>query len=167
MSDIEDEILSYHFRTIDVEKIELDRISDINPLKLVFKMAKDLLDTKATDEDIFEAKIRLSEELNKNCIVKNSEQVKALVDFLGYLFLFQNQEFEKKFEDYKNERGGVFKMTIEEIRRLHYKAEGREEGREEEKKQLILKQYSKGLSIEYIAEINDFSIEYVKSVIEN
>jgi len=52
-------------------------------------------------------------------------------------------------------------MIIEEIRRLHYKAEGREE----EKKQLILKQYSKGLSIDYIAEINDFSIEYVKSVI--
>jgi len=171
LPDLEDEILIYNFRTIDVEKIELDRISDNNPLKLVFKIAKDLLETKATDEDIFEAKIRLAEELNKNSIVKNSEQAKALVDFLGYLFLFQNQEFEKKFEDYKNERGGVFKMTIEEIRRLHYKAEGREEGIEEGvekgKKQLILKQYSKGLSIEYIAEINDFSIEYVKSVIAN
>ena len=113
--------------------------------------------------------------------------MKALVDFLGYLFLFQNQEFENKYEDYKRERGGVLKMTIEEIRRLHYKAEGREEGieegiekgreegiekgiekgREEEKKQLILKQYSKGLTMEYIAEINDFSIEYVKSVIAN
>lgn len=94
---------------IHVEKIELDRISDDNPLKLVFKMAKNLLETKATDEDIFEAKIRLSEELNKNSTVKNSEQAKALVDFFGYLFLFQNQEFENKYEIYKKERGGYLK----------------------------------------------------------
>ena len=63
--------------------------------------------------------------------------------------------------------GGVFKMSIDEIRKLHYKEEGREEGREEERKQLILKQYSKGLSIEYIAEINEFDIEYVKDVVSN
>ena len=50
---------------------------------------------------------------------------------------------------------------------------GREEGREEginigiEKGriELILKQSRKGLSIEYISEINDFDIEYVKDVI--
>jgi len=29
--------------------------------------------------------------------------------------------------------GGVFKISIDEIRKLHYKEEGREEGREEEK----------------------------------
>jgi len=45
--------------------------------------------------------------------------------------------------------------------------EGREEGREEAIKQLILKQYSKGLSIEYIAEINEFNVEYVRDVVEN
>ncbi|MBU3216747.1 hypothetical protein KPL54_16665 [Clostridium estertheticum] len=44
---------------------------------------------------------------------------------------------------------------------------GREEGMEKERKQLILKQYSKGLSIEYIAEINDLDIEYVKAVVKN
>ena len=76
LPDLEDEILIYNFRTIDVEKIELDKINDNNPLKLVFKMAKDLLETKATDEDIFEAKIRLSEELNNMSIDINSEQVK-------------------------------------------------------------------------------------------
>ena len=59
--------------------------------------------------------------------------------------------------------GGAFKMSIDEIRRLHYKEEGREEGI----KQLILKQYRKGLSIEYIAEINEFDIEYVKSIVAN
>ena len=57
---------------------------------------------------------------------------------------------EKRYEEYKRASGGVFKLSIEEIRGLHYK----QEGREEENKQLILKQYSKGLSIEYIAEIN-------------
>jgi predicted transposase YdaD len=42
-----------------------------------------------------------------------------------------------------------------------------EEGREEAIKQLILKQYSKGLSIEYIAEINEFDVEYVKEVVKD
>ncbi|MBU3180694.1 hypothetical protein [Clostridium psychrophilum] len=61
-------------------------------------------------------------------------------------------------------------MNIDEIRKSHYKEEGREEEREkskEERKQLILKQYSKGLSIEYIADINDFDVEYVKDVVKN
>jgi uncharacterized protein (DUF433 family) len=58
------------------------------------------------------------------------------------------------------------------------KQEGKEEGIEEgiEKgmkkgmkkgiKQLILKQYGKGLSVEYIADINDIDIEDVKEIIE-
>jgi len=171
LPEIENEILTYNFRTIDVEKIELEKISDDNPLKLVFKMAKSLLETKTTDEDIYEAKIKLAEELKSYDKVKNNDQIKALVDFLEYLFLIQNSELEKRYEEYKKAIGGVFKMSIDEIRKLHYKEEGREEGREkgreEERKQLILKQYSKGLSIEYIAEINEFDIEYVKDVVGN
>ena len=50
---LEDEILTYKFRTIDVEKFDLNKISDDNPLKLVFKMAKVLLDTKADDRDLY------------------------------------------------------------------------------------------------------------------
>ena len=38
---------------------------------------------------------------------------------------------------------------------------------EEAIEQLILKQYSKGLSIEYIAEINEFDVEYVRDVVKN
>ncbi|EFG87277.1 hypothetical protein CLCAR_2800 [Clostridium carboxidivorans P7] len=30
-----------------------------------------------------------------------------------------------------------------------------------------MKQYSKGLSIEYIAEINEFDVEYVRDVVKN
>jgi len=134
-------------------------------------MAKSLLETGARDEDIYEAKIKLSDELSTYNKVKNNDQIKALVDFLGYLFLTEDIAFEKKYEEYKRERGGAFKLSIDEIRRLHYKEEGREEGREEGKeegiKQLILKQYSKGLSIEYIAEINDFDVEYVRDVVKN
>jgi len=44
---------------------------------------------------------------------------------------------------------------------------GIEKGIEKVRKQLILKQYSKGLSIEYIAEINDFDVEYVMDVVKN
>lgn len=45
--------------------------------------------------------------------------------------------------------------------------EGREEGREETIKQLILKQYSKGLSIEYISDINEIDTEYVRDIVKN
>ncbi|WP_128213761.1 hypothetical protein [Clostridium manihotivorum] len=43
--------------------------------------------------------------------------------------------------------------------------EGREEGRNEAIKELILKQYNKGLAIEYIAELNEIDIEFVRNVI--
>ncbi|NRY59277.1 hypothetical protein [Clostridium beijerinckii] len=42
-----------------------------------------------------------------------------------------------------------------------------EEGRDEERKLIIIKQYNKGISIEYIAEINEFDVEYVKEVVKN
>ena len=62
-------------------------------------------------------------------------------------------------------------MKIEEIRRLHYMEEGREEvweeGRKEIRKQLILSQYKKGLSIEFIAEINDFDVKYVNEIVKD
>ena len=128
LPEIESEILTYNFKTIDVEKIKLEKISDDNPLKLVFKMAKSLLQTDARDEDIYEAKIKLAEELINCDKVKNNDQIKALVDFLEYLFLIQNPELEKRYEEYKKSKGGAFKMTIDEIRKLHYKEEGREEG---------------------------------------
>lgn len=107
-------------------------------------MAKSLLETKTTDEDIYEAKIKLAEELKSYDKVKNNDQIKALVDFLEYLFLIQNSELEKRYAPIKRVRqhnmelnkkaiGGVFKISIDEIRKLHYKEEGREEGREEEK----------------------------------
>jgi len=53
-------------------------------------------------------------------------------------------------------------MTVDQIRKLHYKQEGKEEGI----KQLILKQYSKGLSVEYIAEINEIDVEYVRDTVK-
>jgi hypothetical protein len=83
LPEIENEILTYNFRIIDVEKIKLEKISDDNPLKLVFKMAKSLLETGARDEDIYEEKIKLSEELLDCDKVKNNDQIKALVVFLA------------------------------------------------------------------------------------
>ena len=63
MSELENEILIYNFKTIDLEKINLERISEDNPLKLVFKMSKILLETNSEDESIYETKIKLAEEL--------------------------------------------------------------------------------------------------------
>ena len=166
LPDIENDILTYNFKTVDVEKINLEKINNENPLKLVFKMAKNLLVTGTSNEDIYDAKIRLAEELVNYDKVKNNDQIKALVDFLEYLFLIENPELEKMYEAYKNTNGGVLKMSIDEIRKLHYKEEGREEGREEVIKQLILKQYKKGLSIEYIAEINELDVEYIRGIVK-
>ena len=158
----ENEILVYNFRTIDVEKIKLEKISDDNPLKLVFKMAKSLLETKTRDEDIYEAKIKIAEELKSYDKVKNNEQIRALVDFLEYLFLIQNQELEEKYQNYKREKGGALKMTVEQIRRLHYKQEGREEERERAEKEKIAKierALQKGYSLDIITEILGVTIE--------
>ena len=44
LPELEKEILTYNFKTIDVEKLSLENISENNPLKLVFKMAKRLLE---------------------------------------------------------------------------------------------------------------------------
>ena len=116
--------------------------------------------------NIIKAKIKLAAELRGYDKVKNNNQIKALVDFLEYLFLIENPDIEKEYEEYKKENGGAFKLTIDEIRKSHYKEEEREKGKEE-RKQLILKQYRKGLSIEYIADINDFDVVYVKDVVKN
>jgi hypothetical protein len=110
LPEIEEDILTYNFRTIDVENINLENISEDNPLKLVFKIAKNLLETKADDEEIYRAKIKLAEELREYEKVKNNEQIKALVDFLEYLFLIEDPELEKKYEEYKKEIGGAFSV---------------------------------------------------------
>ncbi|MCT4606892.1 MAG: Rpn family recombination-promoting nuclease/putative transposase, partial [Marinisporobacter sp.] len=86
LPEMEKEILTYNFKTIDIEKIILENISEGNPLKLVFKMARKLLALGVNDEEIYRAKISLAEELKNYNQVKNKEQIKALVDFLEYLF---------------------------------------------------------------------------------
>jgi len=76
--------------------------------------------------------------------------------------------------EYLNTKYGKDKKLNEEVRSMTkslydpaVEQKGIEKGIEKERKQLILKQYSKGLSIEYIAEINDFDVEYVKDVVKN
>ncbi|MBW9151466.1 hypothetical protein [Clostridium estertheticum] len=168
LPEMENPILIYNFKTIDVETIKLEGISDDNPLKLVFKMAKSLLETGARDEDIYAAKIKLSDELSTYDKVKNNDQIKALVDFLQYLFLIKDHVLEKKYEEYKKERGGAFKMTIDDIRKLHYKEEGREEGREEgEMKKAVeiaKKLLRKGVSIDIVVESTELTMEEVESI---
>ena len=77
LPELESEILVYNFKTIDVERIDLETISEDNPLKLVFKMAKTLLETNSEDEYIYETKIKLAEELVSYNKVKNNEQIKS------------------------------------------------------------------------------------------
>ncbi len=94
-------------------------------------MAKTLLETKPKDEDIYKAKIQLAEELVEYDKVKNEEQIKALADFLEYLFLIKDKNLEKKFEEYKRERGGAARMTVDQIRQKYYEQKGKEVGIQE------------------------------------
>lgn len=90
-------------------------------------MAQTLLDTPQYDEDILRAKIALADELSAYHKVKTTEQIKALVDFLEYLFLIQNPEIEKQYEDYTFQKGGAFKLTIDEIRRIYYEEKSKKD----------------------------------------
>ena len=166
--EIKEDILVYNFKTIDIESISLEKISEDNPIKLVFKMAKSLLETGTEDEEIYQAKINLAEELVNYDKVKNAEQIKALVDFLEYLFLIEDSDINRKYEDYKRQRGGAFKMSIEEIRRIHYVNEGREEGREEGraqgKEQIAMDMLQDNVAIETIVKYTKLSIEEVEAL---
>lgn len=125
--DLKEDILIYNFRTIDVETLNLDNIRDENPLKLVFKIAKRLLNTKPNDKDIFLAKIELFNELINYNKVKTLDQRKALTYFLEYLFLIQDDSLSEKFKEIRESSGGVIKMSIDEIREIYLKEEGSEE----------------------------------------
>ena len=164
ISKIKDEILTYNFRTIDIEKLDLNKISDENPLKLVFKMAKVLLDTKPDDRDIYNAKIELAEELIKYDKVKNEEQVKALADFLEYLFLIQDKELENKYEEYKRERGGAVRMTVDQIRQKYYEQKGREQGREESVKKIAANLLKMGISDKVVVESTGLTLDEIKEL---
>lgn len=169
---LDDEVLTYNFRTIDVEKLDLEKISYNNPLKLVFKMAKTLLNTSSKDIDIYNAKIQLAEELIEYDKIKNQEQVKALADFLEYLFLIQDEELDNKYKEYKRERGGAIKMTVDQIREKYYSLKAKEDGKIEGIKE---GEYNKsienaknflnlGISPEIVAQGTGLSLEEVNKI---
>ena len=54
--------------------MDLNNISDDNPLRLVFKIAKRLLSTNADDNEIFLAKVELFNELVNYDKVKTMDQ---------------------------------------------------------------------------------------------
>ena len=164
MPELENDILIYTFKTIDVENFELEKISDDNPLKLVFKMAKTLLATSPDDEDILKAKIKLAEELYEYDKVKNEEQIKALVWFLEYLFLIQNEEYEKIFEEFRNEKGGVIKMTVDQIREKYCEEKGRQEGEKNKAMEIAKEMLNDGEPIEKIIKYSKLTKDEIEKL---
>lgn len=122
-------------------------------MRLVFKIAKELLNTKSTDEAIYEAKIKLANELKNYDKVKNDEQKKALVYLLEYLFLIEDSNLEKKYEEFKKSQGGVLNMTVDEIREKHLVLKGKQE--------VAINMIKKGKSIEEIMDITELSYDTV------
>ncbi|MGL5067561.1 MAG: Rpn family recombination-promoting nuclease/putative transposase [Sarcina sp.] len=128
LPDLEENTLTYKFRTIDVESLKLNNTNDSNPLKLVFKIAKKLLETGTSDEEVFAAKVELFNELVNYKKVKTTDQRKALTYFLEYLFLIQDKELAEEFKMIKDKIGGGAEMSIDEIRETYLEEKGREEG---------------------------------------
>lgn len=127
LPELEEDIIRYNFRTIDVETINLETIGEDNPLRLVFKIAKELLNTKQTDKEIYEAKICLATDLQGYDKVKNMEQNRALVYLLEYLFLIEDPLMKSKYNEFKRSIGGAFEMTVNEIREKHLVLKGKDE----------------------------------------
>ncbi len=164
---LDENLLVYNFRTIDVECMDLDSISNENPLKLVFKMAKVLLDTSSNDIAILDAKIALANELSSYDKVQNNEQVKALVDFLEYLFLIQNPEIEQKYISYKNQKGGALKMTIDQIRERYYEQRGVEQGKKNKAIEIAIEMLKDGEPLEKIMKYSKLSEEELLTLKES
>ncbi|OBR89909.1 hypothetical protein CLRAG_38860 [Clostridium ragsdalei P11] len=101
-------------------------------------------------------------EVNPNEILegyKNMGRVKLSEDNREFLLdMMKKLELDKKLKQEGIEEG-IEKGIERGIER------GIEEGKEEGIRQLILRQYKKGLTVEYIADINDIDIEYVKKVV--
>ena len=127
-------------------------------------MAKVLLKTKPHDRDIYNAKIEMAEELIKYDKVKNEEQIKALADFLEYLFLIQDKELENKYEEYKKERRGAVRMTVDQIRQKYYEQKGREKEREEILRKTAINLLKMGMTEDIVAEGTGLSIEEIKEI---
>ncbi|MGL4453180.1 MAG: Rpn family recombination-promoting nuclease/putative transposase [Sarcina sp.] len=169
LEDLEEDILTYNFRTIDVEDLELANINDNNPLKLVFKIAKRLLETGASDEEIFVAKVELFNELVNYKKVRTMEQRKALTYFLEYLFLIQDNELSKEFKAVKDRIGGGAEMSIDEIRELYLEEKGRKEGIEEGREEAKIEMAKNLLDVlddEIIATKTNLPIEIVRKIRE-
>ena len=135
------------------------------------KIGKKLLNTGAANEEIYNAKIELAKELKNYDKVKNNEQIKALVDFLEYLFLIEDPVLENKYEEFTKSQGGVFNMSVDKIRKIHYTQkcieqgikQGIEQGRKEEKIK-IARNLLDILDIEIVAEKTGISIEELKKL---
>ena len=110
--------------------------------------------------------------LNTKGIMKDLSE--ELLEFLKYVENSTNdtaknakgnlvRSIHKRVQEVKNDDS----MEAEYMTLLERDREKIEEGKDEERKLTIMKQYNKGLSIEYIAEINEFDVEYVRDVVKN
>ncbi|WP_297430108.1 Rpn family recombination-promoting nuclease/putative transposase [Clostridium sp.] len=122
--------------------------------------------------------------LEDNSIILNDEAQKIILSTKGIIKDLDEEllEFLEYVEDstddtVKHTKGNLVKNIHERVKEVKNDRsvevefmtllERDREKIEEAIRQLILKQYSKGLSIEYIAEINEFDVEYVKEIVKD
>ena len=117
---------------------------------------------------LVQIRFKIAEELLEYDKVRNEEQIKALADFLEYLFLIKDEELEHKYEEYKRERGGAIKMTVDQIREKYYTLKGKEEGIKEGEHRKAIENAKNflnlGVGVERIAQGTGLSIEEVNKL---
>jgi len=175
--------LRYYQGSIDLDLISKgEDYRELTKSYIIFICTFDLFDKgrhKYTFQNVCleDNSIMLNDEAQK--IILNTKGImkdlsEELLEFLAYVedstddkvkYAKGNlvKSIHKRVQEVKND----ISVEVEFMTLLERDREKIEEGREEAIKQLILKQYSKGLSIEYIAEINEFDVEYVRNVVKN
>ena len=83
-----------------------------------------------------------------------------MADFLEYLFLIQDKELENKYEEYKKERGGAVRMTVDQIRQKYYE----QKAREEILRKTAINLLKMGMTEDIVAEGTGLSIEEIKEI---
>lgn len=125
--------------------------------------------------------IKMNQKLSQQLYIHTKEiveKIKALADFLEYLFLIQDKKLQGKYKEYKENIGGASNMSIDEIRKMYYQQKGIEQGIEQgiekgieqgvEKRdiEIVLNMLSEGINEETISKLTRIDVSRVLEIKE-
>jgi len=146
----------YYIENTDIKTQIIVNNKDLSKREAVYLK---LLQTKQEDNELLEKWVNEYTKNIKNPLYSTIMNVLTEINPNSLVEVYKNMGVAQISDDNRE-------FLLKAMKKLELDKKLKEEGKEEERKQLILKQYSKGLSIEYIAEINDIDVEYVRDVVK-